>query len=736
MPPRVERCVESLMADPNFKPKKPGQSKKDASWALCTWLDEQGKLKATTDGVKISMEKVEMLFTGPFRVVLPITGARRELVEKAGGEEVQLWLHCEASGPEIDRDGDRFSLAGLEKMVAYAQASRLPFLDGHHRDLMAAMLGDVYNPFLTEQKHFAFDVLLNSETNQFSVQLFNDVLAGKRHGASIAGIVHDAEIEEFGEDGEFGRIFNDVELIEVSRTSWPSYRDSFITLLANKVGKLSQEEFQEIVERRKEVVDLMNKSEGTMDMIVRNEDESTEVWGEEGGELVLKIVAPHGWDKKFAVSNKAWSAVKDRSKPCQFAIIKKNDDGSFSKSKSGYPHHLPGCGTIVRGGISAAAGRLAQALKSEVEGLEIPPIVSMAAEALGAEEFEAYEEKASRFDTAELKYAARHIIKHYRRDLDADPPESLVGMAKTYEDEQQEIIDLIKSLVRAIEATKTSSDEDNMEVMMEKDQDTPAAVEETPVVAPVVEIGTKEEPVVEQEEETVTETETKTEPVQEVEQSEVAGETQAEKFAKEAVLRAPDDEFAHLIFHMQRKVGDAVNEKDLAGAHKVLDLFTEVGKKTLSDLISAGLTVDNKSFLSPFEEVIEMATGRLAKSRIDRMIAFRKGAVENDLEYIRVLENIDAIDDSKIVTATAKVERVEETVSELSKEAAEFRGEIEEKSRARSEELRKIAEALTVEPVREKVGPAEETSEEPIEISEENKYEFTKAKWLNGLRRK
>jgi len=271
------------MKDPNFKP-RPGKTKRESSWALCNWLDQQGKLKATSDGVKITMDKAELLFTGPFKIVLPITGARRTLVEKAeGGEEVRLWLHVEASGPERDLDGDRFSEAGLAKMVEYANKSdALPFLDGHYRDLLSANLGTVYNPYLTEEKHFAFDVLLNSETNQFSVQLFNDVLAGKRHGASIAGIVHEAEIEEFGE-GEFGRVFSHVELLEISRTSWPSYRSSFITLLANKVGKLPQEELDQIIQRRQEVIKVMNKSgEETMekDMILKNEDESVEVWGE------------------------------------------------------------------------------------------------------------------------------------------------------------------------------------------------------------------------------------------------------------------------------------------------------------------------------------------------------------------------------------------------------------------------------------------------------------------------
>jgi len=44
------------MKDPNFKPKKKGQSKEDAAWALCTWLDQQGYLK-DSNADKITLEK-------------------------------------------------------------------------------------------------------------------------------------------------------------------------------------------------------------------------------------------------------------------------------------------------------------------------------------------------------------------------------------------------------------------------------------------------------------------------------------------------------------------------------------------------------------------------------------------------------------------------------------------------------------------------------------------------------
>ena len=36
MPKVLEDCVKHLMTDPNFKPRKKGQSKKSAAFAVCT----------------------------------------------------------------------------------------------------------------------------------------------------------------------------------------------------------------------------------------------------------------------------------------------------------------------------------------------------------------------------------------------------------------------------------------------------------------------------------------------------------------------------------------------------------------------------------------------------------------------------------------------------------------------------------------------------------------------------
>lgn len=36
MPERLDRCVRQLVADPDFKPREKGQSKRSAAYAVCT----------------------------------------------------------------------------------------------------------------------------------------------------------------------------------------------------------------------------------------------------------------------------------------------------------------------------------------------------------------------------------------------------------------------------------------------------------------------------------------------------------------------------------------------------------------------------------------------------------------------------------------------------------------------------------------------------------------------------
>lgn len=714
MPARVDRCVQSLMEDPKFKPRKPDQTKEDAAWALCTWLDQRGRLRDSTAGVKV-MENAKGMLSGPFKVVLPITGARRRLIEKAdGGEEVQLWLHVEASGPERDADGDRMSEDALAKMVGYATEKEIPFLDGHYKDLMSAMLGDVKNPYLTEEKHFAFDVLLNGG-NPFAVQLFNDVLAGKKHGASIAGVVHAADIEEYGEQ-EFGSLFHDVELIEVSRTSWPSWRDSFITLLASKVGKLPEAEFEAVMKRRAAILNGHTlkspqdrfiesvQSEGGQ-MLVRTADGGVEEWEEnDAGDLVIKIISPHGWDEKFSVSDTPWADVEDRTKPCQYAIIRENEDGTFSTSKSGYPHHMPDCGTINRGGCIAAAGRLVQELKSHVPAIETPPIVSLVSGKIGREWLHKQE---GAFTTEELKYAANHIIRHYRQDMEEEPPENLVDVAKTYDNETEEIIDLIRGLVRVIEKSAP---------VME--------VKEMPKDEKVVEAPAEEREFTEEQTETVTETEPeKVEPVaekQEPEEPEVVSEPEIAEEEVESPLgkmvdaRLLASKFGELIYAMQEMVLEAVEGQKLEEAIRVLDDFTLLSKDVLTQLIATQPPGEMAlSFLGPIESRIELATGRLTKSRVARVDKAIDSVVEHLVNLRELMKNADTTDDMAVLQAAKEAQ----TVEEKSEHMAKFEERLDQIEARRKSELDRLAATLE-EPKREQPAEAETA---PVELTPEEK---------------
>jgi len=748
VPPRVERCVESLLKDPNFKPKKPGQSKKDAAWALCTWLDQRGYLKdSQQDGVRVVvMSDSEIILEGPFRVVLPITGARREIVEKSDGEEdVQLWLHVEASGPERDADGDRFSVVGLQKMVDYAEKSELPFLDGHHRDLMAAMLGTVYNPYLTDEKHFAFDVLLDS-ANPFAVKLFSDVLAGKRHGASIAGIVHSATIEEYS-DGNFGRVFHDVELVEVSRTSWPSYRDSFITLMANKVGKMPRAEWDATLKRRQDVLALKSRLAGEgetevdEEMIVKTDDGGVEVWEEnEAGEYIQRIASPHGWDKKFKVSDKPWSTVTDRSKPCQYAIVKKNEDGSFSVSKSGYPHHMPDCSTVNRGGVIAAAVRLVQALKSQMPEIEIPPILTLADESIGLEELEVYGEKGSRFTTDELKYAARHILKHYRRDLEMTPPENLVTVSKSFpSDDLETAVELIRGLVLVVksgicepmEDKKMGQKPDVVEVIAE-DADTPVVESAEETEEPVTETaGEAAEPASED----VTPSEE--EEAKALEQSEVVGEPEVEEEEKEAAeslasvvdARLLARKFSELTYAMQEMVREAIREKDQKMAAGVIDDFARMAKDVASRLIASGQTAIAYSLLGAFEERIELQEGRLTKARVERWDEMREALIRHVQEIDAVMHGAPVVEEEAIEKAALRA--AEEVKKRAEVEQSELEVRVDEEVRKYQEKMQQVDELA--KSLLEPEPPAPKTSSEPdtdVEVPRESVFE----RWLKTLK--
>jgi hypothetical protein len=227
------------MDDPDFKPEE-GKTKEESAWALCNWLNNEGRLSDMLDGsTLVARDPQALLAQGSrtFRVALPLM--RVDAPE--WGDQDGLWIRVEASGPERDTYGSRMSSICLERMIDYVDAGidgqPLPFLDGHYMDLLAAMLGDVHAPYLTDEQHFAFYANLDTRNPQ-AIRLYDDLGRGKRHGASIAGWAHEFEEETWSDDDgdHVGIVFHDLELMEISRTSWPSWQPAFCDLVAGKMS--------------------------------------------------------------------------------------------------------------------------------------------------------------------------------------------------------------------------------------------------------------------------------------------------------------------------------------------------------------------------------------------------------------------------------------------------------------------------------------------------------------------
>ncbi len=212
------------------------------------------KGQAVLDAYKKRQEKEA---SKSFRVTLPIM----RVEPPDWGEPDGLYIRVEASGKERDSHKSRMSQKCLERFVEYAEqgidGEPLPFLDGHYEDLLAAVLGEIYAPYITEDDHFAFYAKLD-ERNPQALRLYDDLGKGKRHGASIAGWAHEYEEEVYTDDegGEQeGIIYHDIELMEVSRTSWPSWQPAFCELVTNKLStdKLDFSRSRKAIEVRKSV---------------------------------------------------------------------------------------------------------------------------------------------------------------------------------------------------------------------------------------------------------------------------------------------------------------------------------------------------------------------------------------------------------------------------------------------------------------------------------------------------
>jgi len=58
MPKEFDDCVRALVADPDFKPRKKGQTKKDAAYAVCTSQYKKRHGKSPFSNAELTFEEL------------------------------------------------------------------------------------------------------------------------------------------------------------------------------------------------------------------------------------------------------------------------------------------------------------------------------------------------------------------------------------------------------------------------------------------------------------------------------------------------------------------------------------------------------------------------------------------------------------------------------------------------------------------------------------------------------
>jgi hypothetical protein len=589
---------------------------------------------AMTETVIKRSDRVQTPHT--FRVVLPVKRAETRISRAAGGDATEYWLHIEASGPERDEHGTRMSDACLERFVEYAVAGiagePLPYLDGHYQDLLAGLLGEVHSPKLTDKRHFAVDVLLDRENPQ-SMRLFRDIERGKRHGASIAGIVHDYSIEKYvNDDGEecLEQVFDDIELVEVSRTTWPSWRDSFTAMVEKHMHPAGADELMELMARRSMIADARP--------------------------LLSRVLEAHDVDEAFEVSDGPWAEVTDLTHRYQYAIVRRHADGAFSPRASGYAHHTATNG-VSREGLGLAVASLVDDLSKE----EWP------------------------FLKVEMEHAARHLARHVVNELGEPVPADLeefvdirditeVAMSvqtdsATEEQLSQESVqtDVVEEPTEVIERAA-----EDQKVVDETDSDAtdvqivPEVLEPDVLVPGVARADTAEaddaEPEVETVEE-VQEPDAETEPervIQSAQPSELTGRLESGLVATKmsALLYTTQQMLAEKVWAEDQPADDRVQ---MAG--EVLDEFVLIAKGMLPALASAPMQED---LLNEFYRSFEVVEGTLTQKRANRIVEMSARFINEVTELSQVLLDMDLLDDTAVETVVEELrEEVSDGLSEI-----------------------------------------------------------------------
>lgn len=234
-----------------------------------------------------------------FRYTFPIA--------KAEEREDGVYITGLASGPEIDRDGERVTvdaIASFSRQVEMAaeMGDPIPYRDAHAKDGVLRDLGVVTKAWITPDFHLGVEVRLDTDDNPAALSLYKQIKKGKQFGMSVAGHVLDFADEYVAEFGKIVRTFKDVVLEEISNTTRPAWYPSFGSVLSKAIkdtegsesdstaGENVEDELQTEQETETPAVDETTEVEAPAEEAV-TEAEAADEAAEEEDEAVAEVIA-------------------------------------------------------------------------------------------------------------------------------------------------------------------------------------------------------------------------------------------------------------------------------------------------------------------------------------------------------------------------------------------------------------------------------------------------------------
>jgi len=170
-----------------------------------------------------------------WRITFPIV--------KAEEREDGRYLIGEASGPEIDLEGERMSPEAIESFSRQVNENQIPYRDTHKPYGAMHDLGYMTRGWINDKFHLGVEVKLDDD-NPAAVYIHKKAMDGKQYGMSIAGEVPaGGYTDEFvPQVGKNVRTYKNVLLTEIVNTTRPAWTPSLGTVLAKAIDEAEEAE--------------------------------------------------------------------------------------------------------------------------------------------------------------------------------------------------------------------------------------------------------------------------------------------------------------------------------------------------------------------------------------------------------------------------------------------------------------------------------------------------------------